>query len=185
MKRYQYSRAGFSPPTSTRQVQSDAALTPGLRSCATTRRKARPRRPRRSERCRVACRSNGRRVQRMTLVGSGSPEATPSGKRSRRSFQVVCDARAGPREGERGAHRCGAMDELTAAERHALLVHIRLRVFHLGQPWFARRIAVALELQRAKRGHQMLPTGIHHRTYTRCPEKLGKPTYVRRSRRIH
>ena len=32
----------------------------------------------------------------MKLVGSGSPEATPSGKRSRRSFHLVCEARAAP-----------------------------------------------------------------------------------------
>jgi hypothetical protein len=40
--------------------------------------------------------SNGRRVHRMTPSGAGSPEATPSGKRSRRSRQLVRVARAGP-----------------------------------------------------------------------------------------
>jgi hypothetical protein len=47
------------------------------------------------------------------------------------------------------------MDEVAPAERHALLVHIRLGVFH--------------------RRHRMLPMGMHHRTYARCPEKLGNP----------
>ncbi len=94
MKRYQYSRAGLSPPTSTRAVQSAAAET-GTEACETTRRKAAS-----SATSTVSSdrslRSNGRRVQRMTLVGSGSPEATPSGKRSRRSVHLVCEARAAP-----------------------------------------------------------------------------------------
>ena len=37
--------------------------------------------------------SGGRRVHKMTLYGSGSPEATPCGKRSRRSCHVTLDAR--------------------------------------------------------------------------------------------
>src|SRR4030095_6251592 len=37
-------------------------------------------------------------------------------------------SRAAP--GERRTHCCRKMDEVAAAERHALLVHIRLRVFH-------------------------------------------------------
>src|SRR5262249_42624261 len=40
--------------------------------------------------------SNGRRVQSNTLLGSGSPDATPSGYNSRRSCQSVVDARARP-----------------------------------------------------------------------------------------
>src|SRR4029078_6271717 len=44
--------------------------------------------------CRSPC-ANGRRVHRITLLGSGSPDATPCGKRSRRSLHWVREARAG------------------------------------------------------------------------------------------
>ncbi len=35
---------------------------------------------------------SGRRVHNRTLLLSGSPDATPSGKRSRRSRQAMCDS---------------------------------------------------------------------------------------------
>jgi hypothetical protein len=87
-------RAGFRAPTSTRAVQSAAAEI-GTAVCVTTRSKASS-----SATSTVSCarspRSTGRRVHKITLVGSGSPEATPSGKRSRRSFQLVREAAAAP-----------------------------------------------------------------------------------------
>jgi hypothetical protein len=59
-------------------------------------------------------------------------------------------------------------------------VHIRLRVFHLGQPWFARRIAVALELQRANRRHPMLPMGdASSHLYEVSGKSLGNPATLR------
>src|SRR6185369_14267504 len=87
---YQYTRAGARPPTRTRQVQSDSAEM-GTLCVATTRRK--------SGSCetstvsfRAGVGTGFRRVHNSTLLLSGSPEATPSGKRSRRSRQGTAEA---------------------------------------------------------------------------------------------
>ena len=64
------------------------------------------------------------RITRSDSFGKEVAPFFPLGLRSTR--------RAAPRE--RRTDCCRKMDEVAAAERHALLVHIRLRVFHLGQP---------------------------------------------------
>src|SRR5690348_4302180 len=91
MKRYQYSREGLSPPTSTRVVQS--ALANGVVSaCAITRVKSRSSAT--STLSRGALRSlaaGGLRVHKRTLSLVGSADATPSGKSSRRSFQDLLE----------------------------------------------------------------------------------------------
>ena len=90
IKRYQYSRAGFRPPTNTRQVQSDSAdilvlarvtrFLNALSSASSTVTSG-------AGRAAVA----GQRVQRITLSDCGSPEATPSGKRVRTSVHAAPD----------------------------------------------------------------------------------------------
>src|SRR5579864_2546022 len=91
VKRYQYTRLGLSPPTSTRQVQSDAAEI-GALAVATTRVNISS-----SETSTFNfgadpfSAAGGRRVHKRTLLLSGSPEATPSGKRSRRSCHAIRD----------------------------------------------------------------------------------------------
>src|SRR5512135_2087579 len=84
--RYQYSRDGRSPPTRTRQVWS-ASRSARARASATTRVNAG------SSATSTVRATAGRappfdtRVQRITLSCAGSPDATPSAKRSRRSTQ--------------------------------------------------------------------------------------------------
>ncbi len=98
MKRYQYTRLGLRPPTSTRQVQSDAAET-GAAAVATTRvncsSSATSTFSFTTSNLRVAFSTDlstgGRRVHSRTLLLSGSPDATPSGKRSRRSCHAMLD----------------------------------------------------------------------------------------------
>src|SRR3984957_7727624 len=90
IKRYQDSRAGLRPPTNTRHVQSDCAdnfvletvpmLLKGGFSANSTVTSG-------DGRAAVA----GQRVQRITLSGCGSPEATPSGKRARISVHAPAD----------------------------------------------------------------------------------------------
>src|ERR1700733_7766712 len=89
-KRYQYSRAGFSPPTNTRQVQSESAdiLAPArVTRCLNAWSSATSTVTSGDGRAAVA----GQRVQRITLSGCGSPEATPSGKRARISVHAEED----------------------------------------------------------------------------------------------
>src|SRR5580698_7581998 len=94
VKRYQYTRLGLRPPTSTRQVQSEAADT-GAVAVATTRV---------NDSSSAASTfkvtgsgspgfspMGGRRVHSSTLLLSGSPDATPSGNRSRRSCHAMRD----------------------------------------------------------------------------------------------
>src|SRR6202000_2411403 len=50
-----------------------------------------------------------RRVQSSTLLGAGSPEATPSVNRSRRSVQRVVEARAAPCGHAKAAPRAAAV----------------------------------------------------------------------------
>src|SRR5581483_4972298 len=87
VKRYQYTVAGFRFPTSARQVQSAAAETVAGAEAITVA-KASSSATSTSRRLEVPL-SNGRRVQSNTLSGCGSPEATPSGNRSRRSFDAA------------------------------------------------------------------------------------------------
>src|SRR5260370_28436641 len=82
-KRYQYTEAGFSPPTSTRHVQSESWEI-GAACDAMTRLKSSSSATSRFN-LNFGVRTGwGQRVQRRTLLLSGSPEATPSGNRSRR-----------------------------------------------------------------------------------------------------
>jgi hypothetical protein len=87
-KRYQYSRAGFRPPTNTRQVQSDSAdivVLARVTTCLKAWSSATSTVTAGAGRAAVA----GQRVQRITLSGCGSPEATPSGKRARVSVHAA------------------------------------------------------------------------------------------------
>src|SRR5712675_417515 len=77
-KRYQYMWLGFSPPTKTRVVQSATSDTPVWEVATTCLNAASSETSTHNV---ALCRpsSYGRRVQRITLVESGSPDATPSG----------------------------------------------------------------------------------------------------------
>ena len=77
VNRYQYMHAGLSPPTRTREVQS-AALETGACACAMTWLNASSSETSTVSRWRVPW-TNGRLVHKITLCGSGSPEATPWG----------------------------------------------------------------------------------------------------------
>ena len=90
VNRYQYTRAGVRPPTRTRQVQSDSAETATV--CVATTRRNCGSRETSTVRFRAGVGIGCRRVHNNTLVLSGSPEATPSGKRSRRSRQCTAEA---------------------------------------------------------------------------------------------
>src|SRR5579859_6573062 len=90
VKRYQYTRAGLSPPTSTRQVQSDVSEI-GASAVATVREKASSSATSTINLSVVLPPFGGRRVHSSTLWLSGSPEATPSGKQSRRSCQEMSE----------------------------------------------------------------------------------------------
>src|SRR5271155_5627970 len=90
VKRYQYTRLGFSPPTKTRQVQSDAAET-GAVAAATTRVNNSSSATSTFNWTAGLAPMAGRRVHNSTLLLSGSPDATPSGKKSRRSRHAMRD----------------------------------------------------------------------------------------------
>src|ERR1700722_10404468 len=86
-------RFGFSPPTKTRQVQAEAAET-GHTAFATTRVNISSSATSTfnfTDRSLEVPSDIARRVHNRTLLLSGSPDATPSGKRSRRSCHAIGD----------------------------------------------------------------------------------------------
>src|SRR5579872_7363660 len=98
MNRYQYSRRGLSPAANTRHVQSESAESATIDSAtmlwnATSSATCAVRRDA------LSPATGGRRVQINTLSGNGSPDATPCGKRSRRSGHDGDE-----RSGKRGFH---------------------------------------------------------------------------------
>src|SRR5580765_1524100 len=86
-------RDAFKPPTSTRQVQSEAAEI-GAGVVATTRRKDASSATSTINVLTPRASAGGRRVHNSTLSLVGSPEATPSGYRSRRSRHASRDGAA-------------------------------------------------------------------------------------------
>ena len=91
MKRNQYTWADFNPPASTRQVPS-AACDTGAVAVVTILRKFSSSATSTNS---LRTLASPARVQRITFLSSGSPEATPSGNRSRRSLHFTAGSLAG------------------------------------------------------------------------------------------
>src|SRR5216684_5084902 len=124
-KRYQYTEAGFRPPTSTRHVQSESSEI-GAACDAMTRVKSSSSATSRFN-LNFGVRTGwGQRVQRRTLLLSGSPEATPSGNRSRRSRHATREA-----EADKFPHAAVALSAraISRKDRRVMFVIPLLRMF--------------------------------------------------------